>query len=343
MQLPGLVRPLLRAAVRVGGLAEPLYGGPVELDGQRLDPDVHAALAAGRRAGTRRLEDLPVGEARAYAARMLGAFDAAPRPMARVIETSAPGPAGPIPIHVYEPHRARPAMIVFFHGGGGVIGSLASYDVVCRLVADRTRARVAAVAYRLAPEAPHPAAIDDAVAAWRWAGARAADLGVDRARIGVAGDSFGGYLAAWVERRARAERLGPPAVVGLVYPLVDLTLSSPSIDTFADGFLLTRSLMMYFRGHYLPDAAARPAASPIFFADADLAGAAPAVVVTAGFDPLRDEGRAYADRLAAAGARVRYRCETDQIHGFLGMTGAFRRADAAARRLCDDLAAELSR
>jgi acetyl esterase len=128
--------------------------------------------------------------------------------------------------------------------------------------------------------------------------------------------------------------------MGLVYPLVDLTLSSPSHDLFADGYILTRALMTWFRDHYAPDAAGRRAASPGFLPD--LAGAPPSVVVTAGFDPLRDEGRAYADRLAAAGARVRYRCETDQVHGFLGMTGGFGSAEAAAARLCDDLAAELT-
>jgi acetyl esterase len=325
-----LVPPLLRAALRAAAVAEPLFGGPVCADGQRLDPALHAALAASRRAGIRSIEGMPVAEARAYAARTLALFDAAPPPMARVIETAAPGPAGPLPIHVYQPFGARPGLLVYFHGGGGVIG---------RLLAARTGCRVALVEYRLAPEHVHPAAIDDAWAAWRWAVTRARDLGADPRRIGVAGDSFGGFLAAWIAQLARRDGVPAPAVMALCYPLVDLTMASPSIDTFAEGFVLTRALMTWFRDHYAPDEATRRAGSPIF-AD-DLAGAPPAIVITAGFDPLRDEGRAYADRLAAAGAPVRYRCEADLIHGFLGMTGAFGRADEAMGHLADDLAEAL--
>ena len=330
--------PLLRAAVRAGALAEPLLGGPVRIDGQTLDPELHVAIAAADAAGIRSIEEYPVPEARRRAASILGGFDTAPRPMARVIETSAPGPAGAIPVHVYEPFEAGPGLLLLFHGGGGVIGSVAEHDAIARLLAVRTRARIASVEYRLAPEHPHPAAIDDAVAAWAWACARGPELGATR--IGVVGDSFGGFLSAWVERRARREGLPAPAVTGLLYPLVDLTLSSPSIDTFAEGFILTRRLMTWFRDHYAPDPASHRAGSPIFLGD--LAGAAPAVVVTAGFDPLRDEGRAWADRLAAAGATVRYRCETDQVHGFLAMTGAFRRADAAVARFAADLAEALA-
>jgi len=336
--LPTLVRPLLRAAARAGAAVEPLYGGRVRIDGHELDPELHGMLAAARRAGIDSIEAMEVDHARLHSSKMLGLFDAAPRTMARVIETQAAGPAGPIPVHVYEPFRAVPSMIVFFHGGGGVIGSLGSYDAIARLIADRTRVRVAVVDYRLAPEHQHPAAIDDAMAAWKWACARAPDLGVRH--LAVAGDSFGGFLAAWVERRARRERLPAPRTMALIYPLVDLTLSSPSIATFADGFLLTRALMTWFRDHYAPDPATHRDGSPIFLAD--VAAAPPSIVVTAGFDPLRDEGRAYADRLAAGGAPLRYRCETDQVHGFLGLTGAFRRSEAAVARLCDDLAAELA-
>lgn len=339
--MPSLARPALRAALRVGAIAEPLFGGKVCIDGHRLDPEIHAALVAAKAAGIRSIEEMPVDQARAHAAKVLATFDAAPLPMARIVETSAPGPAGPIPVHVYQPFRAQPAMLVYFHGGGGVIGSLETYDVLARLLADRTRCHVAMVEYRLAPEHPHPAAIDDAVAAWRWAHGRASDLGVDTRHLGVGGDSFGGFLATWVDRRARTEQLPAPAVVAMAYPLVDQTQSSPSIDTLADGYVLTRAMIRWFRANYSPDPASWRDQSPIFFDD--LAGAAPTLVVTAGFDPLRDEGRAYADRLSAAGARVRYRCETDLIHGFLGMTGAFRRCDEALGRYCSDLVEELLR
>ncbi|MCB9575210.1 MAG: alpha/beta hydrolase, partial [Kofleriaceae bacterium] len=252
------------------------------------------------------------------------------------------GPAGPLPVRVYVPHGAGSAMIVFFHGGGGVIGSVDSYDLTVRMLAARTGCVVASVDYRLAPEDPHPAAIEDAVAAWAWARAAAPRFGCDPARLAVAGDSFGGFLAAWVERRARDAGLGAPALTVLIYPLLDLTLTQPSIDTFADGFLLTRAMMTWFRGLYLPgDDAARRAASPLLLDD--VRDAAPALIVTAGFDPLRDEGAAWAERLRATGARVTYRCHPELVHGFIGLTGGFRRADAATRALCDDVAAALGR
>jgi acetyl esterase len=330
-----LTRPLLRAAIRAGARAERMYGGPVVVEGQRLDPEIHAGLAGAKLARLPHMEEMTPEAARAYASRTLGAFDCAPRPMARVIETFAPG-AAPVPIRVYQPHGATPTMLVWFHGGGGVIGGIQDHDAICRMLAYRTRCVVASVGYRLGPEHPHPAAIEDAVAAWRWACAKATELAIDPKRIAVGGDSFGGFLAAWVERRARDENLPRPAVVALAYPLLDLTMSSPSVDTFADGYLLTRAMMHWFRRCYAPDPATHRDGSPIFLPR--VAGASPTIIVTAGFDPLRDEGRAWADRLELGGAHVQYRCESDLVHGFLATTGAFRRCDAAAAGLCEDLA-----
>jgi acetyl esterase len=333
-----LIQPVLRAAVRAGAALEPIYGGAHQVDGQRLDPELHAVLAAAKAAGLGGIERMEVPAARAYSARMLRLFDAAPMPVSRVVHTAAPGPAGPIPVRVYEPYAPRPAWLVYFHGGGGVIGSLDTYDVVARLIASRTGCTVAMIEYRLAPEHPYPHPIEDAVAAWRWACERASSNRVKR--VGVAGDSFGGYLSAWVERRTRSDGLPRPAMQALIYPLVDLTMSSPSVDLFADGYLLTKTLMEWFRGHYAPDPATRREASPIFLDH--LAGAPLSLVVTAGFDPLRDEGRAYADRLAIGGAEVHYRCEHDLVHGFLGMSGAFRRCAEAVAQLCDEIAASLA-
>ncbi len=335
------VRATVRAAVRAGGLAQPLLGGAITIEGNTLDPELRVMLAAAARAGLGGIETMAPPAARAYAARTLSAFEPAPRPMARVTDTAAPGPAGPIPVRIYQPAGARPALIVFLHGGGGVIGSIASYDPTCRMLAARTGCLVASIEYRLAPEHPHPAAIDDALAALALAHAAAPGLGVDPERVGVAGDSFGGFLAAWVDRRAAAAGLPAPAVVGLMYPMVDLTLSHPSITTFGDGFLLTTPLIHWFHDHYCPDDAACRPGSPWFLPDEALIGAAPTIVITAGFDPLRDEGQAWAERLRKAGARVTARCARDQVHGFFGMTGAFRRADAAAAAFCADLAAEL--
>lgn len=334
---------LRRGAVR-GLLAAPtpvpraLAGGRIERDGLTLDPQLAAMLAVARRLGIDRIDDRTVAEARAISLANIGLLDADLRSMAQVIDTSAPGPGGAIPVRVYRPRAATAAMILYFHGGGGVIGSIEGHDAVCRLLADETRCVVASVDYRLAPEHPHPAAVDDALAAWRWARTEARVLGVDPTRIGLAGDSMGGYLAAMVERRDRSAPR--PAAVALVYPLLDHTMSSPSVETFADGFLLTRALMRWFRSSYCPDPATQRAASPHFWDD--VAGAPPTFVITAGFDPLRDEGRRWAARLAGAGARAVLREHPSLVHGFISMTGAVRAARAAVLALCADLRGELA-
>ena len=311
-------RPILRA----------MAGGRVERDGQVLDEQLAALLAVSRRLGIDRIDGRPVDEARAHAARAGWLLECDPRPMAQVIDTRA----GAIPIRVYRPRNASGALVVYFHGGGGVIGSIAAYDPTCRLIADETRAVVASIEYRLAPEHPHPAGVDDAVAAFRWARDHAADFGARADRIALAGDSQGGYLSMMVERR---ERSAPrPAALLLLYPLIDLTMRSPSIDLFADGFLLTRALMHWFRGSYCPDPAAQVAASPILHDD--VRDVASTVVATAGFDPLRDEGRAWATRTGAT-----LREHPSLIHGFATMTGAVRAARDAMNALCAELAAML--
>ena len=332
---PPVLRSFFRPLSPLLHALEPLAGGPVELEGQRLDPDVHVVLAAARRLGATGIEDRAPADARAYAARMLALLDVAPIPMARVIDTTAPSDAGNLPVRVYEPRVARRALVVFLHGGGGVIGSVASYDRIARLIAQRTGATVASVDYRLAPEHPFPAAIDDAVAAWRWAAGYAAARNL--ARTVVTGDSFGGYLAAWIGLRARAAGLAAPSGLALMYPLTDLTMSHRSHETFAEGFLLTARTIHWFRNHYIPDADARRGASPLFADDGLVAATPPTAIVTAGFDPLRDEGHAWGERLAAAGVPVTVRCERDQVHGFLGMAGAFPRAAAAVARYCTDI------
>ena len=306
-----------------------LAGGDVIVDGQQLDPQLAAGL---RWAGTfgPRLEDHDPPRARAISAALLDAFDGDRVAMARVFDDRAPGPAGPMAVRVYQPRHTSGGLILYFHGGGGVIGSIASSDRFCRIYADAAGCAVASVEYRLAPEAPHPAAIDDAVAAFRWAVANAHRWGCDPARIAVAGDSFGGYLAAWIDRRTAGSAGPRPCAQILIYPLTDLTLSSPSYMLFAEGYALTVPLIRWFRNHYAPDHHTHRAASPLFLDD--LTGAVPALVVAAGFDCLRDEGKAYADRLAAAGARVDYRRHTSLIHGFITMTGA---CDAARDAVLD--------
>jgi acetyl esterase len=292
-----------------------------------LDPQVAAVLELQRLMRLPALESMEPVRARRFAEEGLGPLDVPSEPMAHVIDTKVSGRAGSIPVRIYEPHDATPHWIVYFHGGGGVIGSIRSSDPVARLVAAQTGCTVASVEYRLGPEHPHPAAIDDACSAWDAIIARLAP----GARAAVAGDSFGGFLAAHVDRAV----VRKPDLQVLIYPLVDLTLASPSIDRHAEGYLLTRSMMRWFRSNYLRPEHDRRAASPQFWPD--LRGASPAIVVTAGYDPLVDEGDHYATRLQRDGVEVRHRRHPALIHGFLSLGGGVRAARAATDELCADL------
>jgi len=296
----------------------------------QLDPQIAAVLELNRLMRLPALDSMEPPQARRFAEEGLSPLDVAPEPMAQIIDTSAPGPAGPIPVRIYVPHDAGPHWLIYLHGGGGVIGSIRSSEPVTRLLAAQTRCTVASVGYRLGPEERHPAAIDDACAAW--------DALVTRIPRGgkavVAGDSFGGFLSAHVDRHARTGARRPDLQV-LIYPIVDLTLTSPSIDRHAEGYLLTRSMVHWFRDHYLRPEQDRREPSPWYWTD--LRGSAPAIIVTAGFDPLVDEGDAYARRLGEAGVAVRRRPFPSLIHGFLSLAGAVRTARAATDQICADI------
>lgn len=266
--------------------------------------------------------------------------DLKPAPMHRVEDRWIHGADDTIRVRVYEPaarsSRARP-LLLYFHGGGWVIGSLDSHDSVCRHLASRAGCVVASVDYRLAPEHRFPAAPRDAIAAFRWAASHAGELGVDPGRIAVGGDSAGGNLAAVVARDARAHAVAP-AFQLLIYPATDLSRSFASHRTFARGFLLEQDTMDWFLEAYLADPARDvhdPLGSPL--AADDLRGAAPAYVVTAGFDPLRDEGEAYAKKLGEHGVPVELRCEEGLVHGFFSMGGVVDAARAAVDRAADAL------
>jgi acetyl esterase len=242
-------------------------------------------------------------------------------------------------VRLYRPAssvaRLLPA-ILYFHGGGWVIGSLEGYDLPCRFFCARTGCAVVSVDYRLAPEHKFPAAVDDAVASFHWLAEHAVELGIDPARIVIAGDSAGGTLATVVSQQVRGEPR-TPCLQWLIYPATDLAAEMPSHKTCASGFLLTRDDMQWFRSQYLndPGEVADPRVSPL--RAADLSGLPPALVFTAGFDPLRDEGQAYADRLTAAGVKTIHREFDSLIHGFVGMRGALH----AAARAMDDMVAGL--
>ena len=305
------------------------------VDGE-LDPQVAAALEFQRIAHLPGLETMEPDAARRFAAEGLSPLDVDPAPMASVIDATVPGPAGPIPARIFVPPGASRDWIVYFHGGGGVFGSVAASEPMTRYMAARTHATVASVEYRLAPEHKHPAGIDDAVAAWAALVARVPAGG----RAAVGGDSFGGYLAVQVEHAARTRGLRRPDVQQLIYPLVDLTLTSPSVARHGEGYLLTEAAMHWCRAHYLhaTDDPRDPAVSPRFWPPGALAGAAPAVIATAGYDPLVDEDDAWARRLADEGVLVRHRQFATLVHGFVSLAGAVTAARAALDRICDDTA-----
>ncbi len=228
-------------------------------------------------------------------------------------------------------------MIVFFHGGGHVIGDLDTHDQPCRFLARHSGALVLSVDYRLAPEHRFPAAVDDALAAFRWAHREAEALGGDPRRIAVAGDSAGGNLAAVVALRAKLDGGPAPAFQALIYPVTDYSANHRSAELFGEGFFLTQRQMDWYRDHYFAteDERRDPSASPLLASD--LSGLAPALVVTAGFDPLRDEGEAYAKRLREAGVATTLRREPDLVHGFINAAGLGGRPAEALGAIATDL------
>jgi acetyl esterase len=300
---------------------------PVTLDGQTLEPEIQLLLALIERRGRPPYEQLSLSGARAEMRQ--GAMVAAgpPPPLATVEDLIVDGAAGTLRARRYVPeHPTGPLpLITFFHGGGFVLGDLDSHDVPCRLLAKHAGAQVLAVDYRLAPEHPFPAAVDDASAALRWAIENARRLGADPARVAVAGDSAGGNLAAiaaWQAKRTGDPGLAPVLQI-LIYPATEFVSRMRSHDLFDQGFLLIREDMDWFTAHYAARADHNDPRLSILRAP-DLGNTVPALVVTAGFDPLRDEGEAYAARLAEAGVAVLLRRFPGLIHGFFNLPGLSR-------------------
>lgn len=245
-----------------------------------------------------------------------------PIQLAEITDRTIPGPGGEIPVRIYRPSTERGLpVVVFFHGGGWVVGDLESHDHGARAIASKAGCVVVAVDYRLAPESRFPAAVEDCWAATEWVATHAAELGVDATRLAVAGDSAGGNLAAVVTNLSREVDHVEIIQQALIYPVTDATCDRPSMTENAEGYMLTADGMDWFHGHYAnsPDDFADPRYSPLFD---DLAGAAPAIVITAGFDPLRDQGIAYAEALGAAGVAVEHINYETMFHGFFTMDAA---------------------
>ena len=293
-----------------------------------VDPQVQALLDAVATLNLPAWNTLTPDEVRAQVE--AGRVPIPPEPIARVEDRTIPGPAGEIPVRIYAPEAdALLPALMYFHGGGFVIGNIESHDNVCRRLANDGQCAVISVDYRLAPEHHFPAAADDAYAATAWVAGHAAEIGVDGARVAVGGDSAGGNLAAVAALMAR-DRGGPTIVFQLlVYPVTNFDFGTDSYRNHADGYFLTADSMRWFWGHYLarPEDGRGPYASPLE-AD-DLSGLPPALVITAEYDCLIDEGEAYASRLRGAGVPVTYSVYEGMVHGFWTMAPFVSRADDA--------------
>jgi acetyl esterase len=314
-----------------------LAGRRVVHDGQTLAADVQLMLLLQRLTREPGAETLPMEQGREAILRHTR-MTSRRLPIGAVRDLVVAG----LPARLYRPTGAPAVgpLLLFFHGGGFMYGDLDSHDPACRFLAERSGVRVLAIDYRLAPEHPFPAAYDDALAAHRWLVDHAADVGADPRRLAVGGDSAGGNLAAEVAIEAAREGL-PLAFQLLVYPTTDAVRQTDSAASFANGFYLTRDFMDLASSCYVADADPKdPRVSPEY---ADLpAGLAPAYLVTAGFDPLRDEGEAYARKIVDAGGHVELRRFADQIHGFFNVVGVGRTSRAANATIAAKLRAALS-
>jgi len=306
-----------------------------------LHPQVAALLARAAQSPLPPYYEVPAPVARRLYRDTRGALTPDPPAVESVQLLLAPGPAGspggpasgPVPVRAYRPKSAGkddilPAL-VYFHGGGWVIGDLDTHDVVCRTLANGARCAVFSVEYRKAPEAPFPAAVDDCFSALKFLAGNAKNLNANPSKFAVGGDSAGGNLATVCALMARDA--GGPALAFqlLIYPGTDQRMEHPSIEANGEGYLLTKQSMRYFRGHYLPrqEDWLDWRASPLLAGS--LAGLPPAWLMTAGYDPLRDEGRAYAERLQREGVPTEYREYADMVHGFITMGRVLDTANAA--------------
>jgi acetyl esterase len=304
-----------------------------------LDPQLQAMRDQRERDNVPPLYEMSLADARAADLASVQQGGGAAGPVFGVDELTIPGPGGDLPLRVYRPSGATPLpVLLYFFGGGWVLGTIDTADGVSRLLAKSSGALVAVVGYRLAPEQPFPCAVEDCYAALRWVAGHAAEIGADPARLAVGGDSAGGNLAAVVALLARK---GGPGLAGqiLIYPNTDQLADDESLRTADDRYLFNRHSVAWYRRHYLasPRDAASPLASPLL-ADS-LAGLPPALVVTAEYDPLRDQGEAYARRLASEGVDVELTRYPGMVHGFFTMSGTVDASRAAIAQAAAQLRA----
>ena len=310
-----------------------------------LNPHVKALLNLMEQRAIPPLHTLPPGQARALYRERKNLTQPAPPDVAEVRELQSSGPHGPIPLRMYRPAGTKLdavlPVLVYYHGGGFVIGDLETHDTLCRELCNGSGCAVVAVDYRLAPEFRFPCAVDDCLAATYWVANNAQSLQIDPARLAVGGDSAGGNLAAVVAILARDAADLAIAFQLLIYPITDARCGAQSHTTNGQGYMLTNDTMDYFLGHYLTDESEKLdlKASPLL--SADLSKLPPAFVLTAGYDPLHDEGLQYAQRLSESGNVATYVCFARQIHGFIPMGRAIDEAGAAVSMCASELRRQL--
>ncbi|MGI8841318.1 MAG: alpha/beta hydrolase [Caulobacteraceae bacterium] len=308
-------------------------GGVVYVGGRTLDPRLQFLAAQARRAPP--LSSATPPQARAGSAEALALVAGGVERGVRVEALAVAGGAGPIAARAYRPEDqdAGAPLMVFAHFGGGVIGDLDTCKAFCSILAKVARCPVLSVDYRLAPEHRFPAALEDMLAAFRWARDNAGRFGGRDAHVAVGGDSMGGAFAAVICQEMKRAGEAQPALQLLIYPALDVASESASMTTYGAAYPLSRATMEWFMGHYMGpgDSPADPRLSPL--RAGDVSGLAPAVIAQAGYDPLLDQGKAYARRLGEAGVAVTYRCYDQLAHAFTAFTGAVPAADLACREI----------
>ena len=303
-----------------------------------LDPQMQAILNQAAAAGGKPFHAMSPSEARQAIDVMFAAFRGNPAPVGKVEDRKLPGPSGEIPVRIYTPSGRGPfGILIYFHGGGWVIGNIETHDSLCRDLTNQAGVVTVSVDYRLAPEHKFPAGPEDCYAVTKWIGGNAALLNGEAGRIAVGGDSAGGNLSAVVALMAR-ERGGPKiAYQALIYPATDAANNTPSQKEFGqDGYILSKSDMDWFYGHYLNSGdAANPLVSPA--RAKDFSGLPPALVLTAAYDPLRDEGEAYGESLRKAGVVVKISRYEGVCHGFVSMAAALDAGKKAVAEIASEL------
>ena len=310
-------------------------GEPLVVGGRTLEPQLQFITHGASRQP--KMNEMEPEEGQATAREGFAMFAAKPEPGIRFEDFTLPAPARKIPVRLYRPHAQDPGrpMLVYFHMGGGVIGDIDTCHAFCSILSARLKCPVLSVDYRLAPQHKYPAGLEDCLFAYEWALANAAEYGAPAGEAAVGGDSMGGHFSAILCNEMKADGKPQPRFQLLIYPAVDMVTEFDSATVYGDSYPLSRDIMDWFMGHYLPDGLdkSNPRLSPAF--NTDLSGLAPAVIVTAGFDPLLDQGPMYVRRLEEAGVKAVYKCYDNLCHGFTAFTAISPGSDAACRDIAD--------